>query len=62
MLFFYYNMKATMIDESDPETIYNAIGLIFTYAAIGSYVLMIGLAASLIGLILITIGIMIMRS
>jgi hypothetical protein len=62
MLYIYFDMKATLIDESNPESFWSALGLIFTYASVGSYILLMGLGASAVGIILITIGIMVLRS
>lgn len=57
----YFALKAALIEESNPETIWHVFGNIFMYASIGSYLLAASLIAFGIGLLLVFFGIVLLR-
>jgi hypothetical protein len=52
----YGQIKAALIDEASPDTVWSLFGNVFAFAAVGSNMLAIGLIALTTGTILILIG------
>jgi ABC-type multidrug transport system permease subunit len=59
--YFYFQIKAATIENENPATFWNALGLIYAYASLGSIYLTIALAAAGIGILFIFIGIVCLR-
>lgn len=57
----YYMVKAMLVEEADPATVWEALANIYTYASVGSYYLAIGIVAFTMGALFIFIGIVILR-
>ena len=61
VLYSYYQLKATTIEAENPASIWESVGLLFVFAAIGSNLLLYAGALILISMVIIFIAVVMIR-
>ena len=57
----YYDVKAELLEEANPANIWEGFANIYGFAAVGSMLLAYGLIGSVVGVVLVFIGIIVLR-